>query len=109
MPSLKTNPDGSPHIHQYVRAVGPNMKKVKNKYCCNHPDCKSFDYKHNLVGKRSLCGVCGIKEIILDRAALKLSRPACPFCQTNQKSKSIQAKVHALADLFGESAGVPQL
>ena len=109
MPSLKVNPDGSPHIHQYVRATKPDGSKDPRKYRCNHPDCTSFDFKNNLIGKRALCAVCGQREVILTVGMLRLSKPACTFCAQNKKAKAIKQKIHMLDDLFGEMGGAPQL
>jgi len=109
MPSLTKNPDGSPHIHQYVRATKADLTKDPNKYRCNHPRCTHFEYKQNLLNKLALCGVCGQKEIILTAAMLRLARPACLHCTKSKKAAARKEKMHLLEDMFGEIGGAPQI
>jgi hypothetical protein len=103
MPTLEKNSDGTPHIHQYVRAKKPNGLKDPLRYRCNHPDCSHWDYKVNLEGKRAMCGVCGQSEIILSYELLKWSRPPCFKCSNSSKSRSIKEKYEELKNMFGEA------
>lgn len=107
MPSLTTNPDGTPHVHEYVRALKPTTGKVDpKKFKCAHPDCTHFAYKYDLVGKRSICAVCHKAEIVLNYANLKLSNPRCFDCSDTKKARQMRQKKRMLEALF-ETPTVP--
>lgn len=104
MPALKTNPDGTPHVHQYIRAKKPNGQKDPNRLRCAHPLCTHWAYKVDLEGKKSLCAVCGLREITLNYDALQRSRPPCFQCSNSKKAAAVRDKFAVLDEMFGESA-----
>lgn len=77
MPSLRLNPDRSPHVHEYIR-------RDKTTYKCAHPLCTHYLSRADLVGKASLCAVCHTNQIILTCESLKRARPRCKDCSNRQ-------------------------
>lgn len=100
MPSLKTNPDGTPHIHEYVRAYKPDGKVDPSRYRCNHPDCSHWEYRANLKNKRTICSKCHLTPTILDSRNLQRSNPACFKCAGDKKSKELRSKHTVLQELI---------
>jgi hypothetical protein len=99
MPSLTINLDGSPHTHTYIRSRTKAGKPNPHIYRCAHPDCSHYTAKHLLDGKRSVCAICGLNEILLTAKQLKLARPHCLTCSNEVKAKAIQAKIAKLEEL----------
>jgi hypothetical protein len=65
------------HIHTYIRwkqAFG------EMHYRCDHPDCMHHAPVSLLRGKKSVCAVCKVKELILKSSDFKLARPRCEDC-----------------------------
>src|SRR5882757_5082819 len=100
MPSLKVNPDGTPHIHQYVRVTPKPNREIR--YRCAHPDCTSLAPRDLLPGKRSLCAVCGQTEIILDFEMLRRAKPTCFKCSGSKKAVAVRTKFAVLDEMFGD-------
>jgi hypothetical protein len=84
MPGLKRNSDGSPHVHTYVR-------RSKDTYKCDHPDCQHWMTKTDLKGKRSLCAVCRKNTLILDHEALRRAQPRCADCSDTEEARNGRA------------------
>ncbi len=102
MPTLRKNPDGTPHIHQYVRAKKVNGEKDPRKYKCAHPLCSHWAWRHDIEGKKAMCGVCGQKEITLNYDALQRSRPPCFNCSNSKKAAAVRGKFEVLDEMFGD-------
>lgn len=86
MPALKLNPDGTSHIHEYVR-MSPNQ------YKCAHPSCSHYTRREILIGKESLCSVCHTERILLDWESLRRAGPRCLNCaNTNEAKRKRQTK-----------------
>ena len=100
MPSLKINPDGTPHIHEYVRSRKPSGKIDPLRYRCNHPDCTHPAYKVDLKDKRTMCSRCHVTETFMDTANLQRSNPVCFKCANDKKSKALRAKHSVLQELI---------
>lgn len=99
MPSLTTNPDGTPHIHTYIRARRPDLTKDPSRYQCADPLCTHSMMKSELYGKLSLCPICRLRTFILNARNLKLSRPCCLEC-SNSKEAQKHRKTRAALDQF---------
>ena len=85
MPTLKINADGSPHIHTFYRQRGGK------RWYCKHPECSySNTSRSDVLGKKSLCAVCGRNEIVLDREALRRAEPRCTECSTTATAQRKQ-------------------
>ncbi len=100
MSSLKVNPDGTPHIHEYVRAQKPNGKVDKGRYRCNHPDCNHWAYRFDLKGKRTLCSKCHVTQTLMDSENLKRSNPVCFKCANTKKARELRSKHTVLQELL---------
>lgn len=87
MPALKFNPDGSIHVHTYVRKG--EGRKVKY-YRCEHPKCTHYDHKDNIRGKETLCAICKKNKFILNSEHLKMARPRCLDCSQTSEAKNIR-------------------
>ena len=79
MPVLTQNPDGSVHIHSYVRMTNSDGSKSE-RFQCDHPDCAHIRVRSDLVGKRSLCPLCHSNSFLLTYHQLRKKRPHCAFC-----------------------------
>jgi hypothetical protein len=90
MPSQK-------HIHTYGR-----FKKKPGYYKCNAPNCTHFIQKDLLVGKYSLCNLCG-QQFILSLQDLKLALPRCFDC-SNSKKAVLARKAKELTRYLGTEA-----
>ena len=89
MPALKTNKDGTPHVHTYA-ARGAGTKDVNRTiWVCMDPDCTTRVARADLMGKRSLCNSCHA-EIILDSQSLKRARPQCLSCSKTKEALNLQ-------------------
>ena len=79
------------HTHRYIR-----WKKETGLYRCAHPDCTHFTEKSFLLGKRSVCNLCG-DEFVLTREDLLLAQPRCPNC-SNRAGNKQRRKLRELVD-----------
>ncbi len=100
MPALKINLDGSPHIHSWIRGYKTNGLKDRKKYICAHPDCVTWMSKYDLVGKRSLCPLCGKNNFILTKKDLTISQPVCLDCSPRPEAQEIRKKRDILEKLL---------
>ena len=100
MPTLKVNPDGSPHVHEYVRVQDPQGKPIR--YRCAHPDCTHFMHRNLLQGKRSICAVCHKTEIVMDYENLRRYEPRCFKCSGTKKAAAVRDKFSVLDEMFGD-------
>lgn len=105
MPSLTVNPDGSLHIHSYIRgrrAVSPTVtRKDPQLYVCSDPLCTHKMRRESLYGKLSLCPGCLRNTLILNSQNLKLSRPRCLDCSNTKEAKARRAIQAGLGEIFG--------
>ncbi len=99
MPSKTINPDGTPHIHTYIRAKRKDGTKNPLLYRCADPDCTHSMNKFDIEGKRSLCSHCQETEIILTPTVLKLSRPLCLNCSNTKEAKAFREKKRILQEI----------
>jgi hypothetical protein len=107
VPSLAYNEDGTPHIHEYIRALKPDGSIDYSRYRCNHPDCTHWLYRGDLRGKRSLCSVCHTEELILTPSLLRLAFPRCLNCSKSKKAAATRSKIDSLKELFPEPTEPP--
>ena len=90
MPALKTNKDGTPHIHIYAAAGGGTPQVDRNPWICLDPDCTTRVNRLDIRGKRSLCTVCRKTEIILTYDDLKRSFPRCFECSDTKQAQDVK-------------------
>lgn len=98
MPALKTNKDGTPHIHTYAARGAGTSRVDRNIWVCMDPDCTSRTSRVDLAGKRSLCNLCHA-EIILDSQALKRARPRCFACSKTNKALEVNKVRQRLVEM----------
>ena len=72
------------HVHIMIR-----WKKVIDEmvFKCDDPDCQFTRTASFLEGKRSICGVCKTRELILTKADLKMVRPRCADCSQKKEAQ----------------------
>ncbi len=107
MPSLTKNPDGTPHIHTYVRIREPKAEGKPVRYRCAHPMCTHYLDKSLVLGKRTICGKCKQKETLMDYENSRRAIPVCSNCSNSvkaQKLRGIRGGLSILDELFGEGA-----
>ena len=98
MPALKTNSDGTTHIHTYA-ARGAGTKDVnRDLWVCMHPDCRTLVLRSDLIGKRSLCNLCHT-EMILTSKDLRRARPRCIACSKTDKALQTQRVRQRLVEM----------
>lgn len=68
------------HIHTLVRMDVDRRK-------CNDSHCAFLCENSFARGKASLCGICGLKEVIMDSIQMKLAIPRCDDCSDRKDSK----------------------
>lgn len=102
MPSLKKTPDGTRHIHQYVRCVNLDGTSDKTRYRCAHPDCSHWQFRNFLKDKRSLCTGCKTMETFLDYENLRRAKPVCRNCGQSTKARAERAKFDQLNEFSKE-------
>ena len=90
MPSLT-------HLHIYQR-----HKKRKDIYICIHPDCRHYQNKDMLLGKRALCVACR-NELILDAYHLSHAVPKCMNCSNRKEHRELKRVKESISSLFEES------
>lgn len=76
------------HVHTFTR--GRKIFGVQF-YMCAHPDCYDMKARTDLVGKRSLCAVCGQHEMILTKEDLKRAKPRCSKCSNTNEAREKRA------------------
>lgn len=104
MPSLKVNPNGTLHIHEYVRVQDPFPEKKRPiRYRCAHPDCTHYMEKELLLGKRTICSICHTTETVMDYENLRRVRPNCFKCSNSKKAQSLRERLEVFDDLFPQS------
>ena len=79
MPSLK-------HIHKYQRKKLARNYKV---YACALPDCSHYISADLIVGKKTICWVCGRVTIIYKDSNGVLARPHCKTCTKRKTDEQI--------------------
>lgn len=80
------------HIHTYVR-------RNRTQYRCAHPDCTHYMLKSDLLGKRTVCGVCNTITFMLSRSDLRRAVPRCIDCSNTLEAKKLKEKKLILEEL----------
>ena len=80
------------HVHTYV-------KYKRGLYKCNDPHCTHFADREFLVGKASLCTVCG-QEFILSRESLKRKNPRCLDCSNTTEARQHRRAKELISSLI---------
>lgn len=65
------------HIHKYRRA---KLGKGRRVYECVLPDCTHYLYEDRVLGKKTICWVCGRPTLIYKDSNGILARPHCKTC-----------------------------
>lgn len=99
MPGITVNPDGTPHVHEYVRRKSVKTGKPTNIFACAHPNCYSSYHRKLLKGKESLCAVCHKNKIILTMEDLKRAFPRCKACSTTKVAETLKHNKDILESL----------
>ena len=86
MPSLR-------HVHKYMKAGGKSGKR--GIYMCKHAECMHNIHKDLLIGRLSICNVCG-SEFVLDQIALKLKHPHCVKCTKGKRGEKAKREEMAI-------------
>jgi hypothetical protein len=86
------------HVHTYIR-----WKKFGEEYTfkCAHPDCSETRNQSYLWGKRGICAICGINEIIYTPDDLRRVKPRCADCSNakiHRQRRKIKEKLASLLD-----------
>ncbi len=103
MPTLKKNPDGTKHIHEYVRIQNQfPMEQRTIRYRCQHPDCTHFMDRELVRGKRTICSKCHLRETLMDYENLRRANPVCFHCSGTKKAAAVRGKFEVLDELFGD-------
>jgi len=90
MPSLK-------HIHTYAKFKGkPGFWK------CNAPDCTHYAHRELVVGKYSLCNICGA-QMKLTFQDMKRVEPRCLNCSNTKKGRMARKALEITQYLGTES------
>lgn len=87
MPSLN-------HTHTYIRD-----KRAKNRYKCADPDCTHLMQRSELWGKRSICAICKVNELVLNYEELKRSEPRCEECSNRKEHREVREVKQKLKEL----------
>lgn len=80
------------HIHTLVR-MNKIQRKCLDKYCgfvCDNEWAR---------GKASLCGICGVREVIMDSVQMKLAKPRCDNCSERREVREKRSLVNKLERL----------
>lgn len=83
------------HVHSFVRVKGK-----KDQWRCNNPYCTYTVEKVYVEGKASLCGVCNIRETIMDRENLRRAIPRCDECSGRSELVQKRKVKNLLENLF---------
>lgn len=67
----------SNHVHRYEKVI--LGKKGYTVFRCNLPNCNHYIAEKLAAGKESVCNRCG-NVMILDKRAMRLTRPHCVDC-----------------------------
>lgn len=104
MPSLKFNPDGTKHIHEYIRRDAGLKRNGKKSevFRCAHPLCSHNRNKIDLIGKLTICSLCHRNEFVLTNKDLQLAFPRCEFCSNRKEAKQKRHMATVLKGIFGE-------
>ena len=73
------------HIHTLNR-------KNKTTRQCADPHCYYTVPNEEIRGRASMCGICGIKEVIMTSIQMKLSKPRCEDC-SNRKEFVVKRQI----------------
>lgn len=85
------------HTHTYVRG---KVQFGELHFRCAHPDCTHSARVSMVVGKRSICAVCGQNELILPDQPSILSKIAKPRCLECSQTKEARQR-RQLLDIVG--------
>lgn len=86
------------HLHSFIFWKIYGDERV---FKCAHPDCTETRVQSFLVGKRGLCSVCGINDVIYTPDDLRRSKPRCADCsntKANREKRKIKELLTALPD-----------
>jgi len=73
------------HVHKYKRN---RLGREYTVYECALPDCTHYLPESRIVGKKSICWVCGKAHVIYKDSNGVLARPHCRACtKTTKKDK----------------------
>jgi hypothetical protein len=70
------------HVHKYFRK---RIGKDYIVYACALPDCSHYLHESHIVGKRTVCWVCGRITIVYRDSNGILARPHCKDCTKKKK------------------------
>lgn len=80
------------HIHTLVR-MGVDHRK------CADPHCAFFCENEFARGKASMCGLCGLQEIVMNSVQMKLAKPRCDECSDRKDSKRRKKILNTMKEL----------
>lgn len=90
------------HTHTYVQykaRSGPG-RGIRNKvFRCADPDCTHFTGVEMVLGKKSLCNLCG-QEYIISRTEALMVVPRCQLCSNSKEGKRRRAAEKTMANLL---------
>ncbi len=85
------------HIHPFIFWKIYGDERV---FKCAHPDCTETRVQSFLVGKRGLCSVCGINDIIYTPDDLRRSKPRCSDCSNTKANREKRKLKDTLASML---------
>ena len=85
------------HTHTYIR-YGPR-RGGNPKYRCADPRCYHTIDRHALIGKESLCNLCG-RTFILTHTDLQRAKPRCKMCSETKEAIEYQRVLETASELL---------
>ena len=81
--------------------MSPRGKKhpTREMWKCNDQDCTFTASKALMLGKKSMCGVCTVREITLTPENMRRKVPRCINCSETVQAKKIDQTKRSLAEL----------
>lgn len=95
MATLTKNPDGTRHLHSYVRKTAPGSVSYNRPlrlvlWKCSHPDCTHSAKTEDIAEKRSLCPKCLVNTYVMDYEMLRRVKPCCLDCSERRAKDDVR-------------------
>lgn len=90
--------DKKDHIHSYERIRGKTGSNTR--YRCIDPDCTHVTLMNLLPGKRAICSICHLNEILITPEDLRRKHFRCLDCSNTKAAAETREKKAKVASIL---------
>lgn len=78
------------HLHIYERIRGKGG--ANTRYRCIDPDCTHLQFATHIIGKRVLCSICKLNELIIKPDDVRRKHFRCLDCSNTKEAAELRTK-----------------